>query len=317
MAVASLRRLPRGAATVATHRHRGPRVRPVARRDFDETLTLADGRVLGYAQFGDRAGRPIFFFHGWGGSRLGRHPDDTIAQALGVRIIAIDRPGIGLSDRKPRPSLLEWPDDVAALADSLGIDRFAVLGWSGGGAFAVACGYRLPDRVTSVGVVSGPAPLAGAGTSAYLRPSWRRIALMAQVAPWVMRAALWRWGRPVRRDPDRFVEAAVAAMVPSDRRVMNDPNMRAILVENALEVYRQGGGGMYEEGLLLARPWGFDPQEVRVPVVWWHGEADLTVPPAMGRHMARALPRCDAHFYPDEGHHLLYERWAEILASVA
>lgn len=317
MAVESLRRLPRGAATLAPRRRRGPRVRLIAPRDFDETLTLADGRSLGYAQFGDPAGRPVFFFHGWGGSRLGRHPDDTIAEALGVRIIAVDRPGIGLSDSKRRRTLLEWPDDVAALADSLGIGRFAVLGWSGGGPFAVACGYRLPERVTAVGVVSGPAPLAGAGTGAYLRPSWRRIARVAQAAPWVMRAALWRWGRPVRRDPHRFVEAAVAAMVPSDRRVMDDPGMRAILVENACEVYRQGGRGMYDEGMLLARPWGFDPEEVRVPVVWWHGEADLTVPAAMGRHMAATLPRCVAHFYPDEGHHLLYERWAEILTTVA
>ncbi|CAN5547543.1 alpha/beta hydrolase [soil metagenome] len=281
-----------------------------------QVIQLPDGRALGYAEFGDPAGTPIFFFHGWGGSRLARHPDDSIAASLGVRVIAVDRPGIGLSDRKPRSTLLDWPEDVAVLADALELPRFGVLGWSGGGAFAVACAYRLGERVTALGVVSGPGPLVGADATVYLRPSWRRVARMTRVVPWVMRAALWQWGRPVRRDPARHVETAVASMVDSDRELMADPRLRMILIQNAAEVYRQGGRGMYEEGLLLARPWGFRPEDVSVPVHLWHGEADLTVPAEMGRHLAKLIPGCRAHFYPDEGHHLLYRRWAEILSAL-
>src|SRR5215471_20729905 len=125
----------------------------------DNIISLRDGRKLGYAEYGDPAGKPIFFFHGLPGSRLQRHPDGSIAIELGARIIAIDRPGYGLSDFQQGRTLLDWPDDVAQLADSLQIDQFAAIGLSGGGPYLLACAYSIPERINSATVVSGMGPV--------------------------------------------------------------------------------------------------------------------------------------------------------------
>src|SRR4051812_21982958 len=105
------------------------------------TLRLRDGRTLGYATYGDPAGRPILLMHGYPDSRLTRHPDDSLTASLGVRLIVPDRPGIGLSAFRPARSVLERVADIAALADGLSLERFAVLGWSAGGPYALACAY--------------------------------------------------------------------------------------------------------------------------------------------------------------------------------
>ena len=120
---------------------------------------LADGRRLGFDDVGDAEGPVVFYLHGFGSSRVVRHPDDHIATELGIRLIAVDRPGIGLSTGAPGRRLLDWPGDVEQLADRLGIESFAVLGWSGGGPYALACGWSLPDRVDRIGLISAAAPL--------------------------------------------------------------------------------------------------------------------------------------------------------------
>ena len=281
----------------------------------DRRVRLPDGRFLGYAELGDPAGRPVLFFHGLGTTRV-ICPPDGVAEALGVRLIAPDRPGIGLSDAQPGRRLLDWPGDVRALADELGLGRFAVVGWSGGGPYALACGYALADRVASIALVSAPAPLAGATDSAYLRRFDRNAARAAGRAPWLIRLAMWHWGRAQRRDPERFFDESVAAMCAADQAVLSEPALRGRMIANSEELYRQGGRGMYDEALVLARSWGFDLGRISVPVTIWHGARDTTVPSAMARHLAEAIPGAELRTYPDEGHHLLYRYWPEILASL-
>src|SRR5258708_37156679 len=109
-------------------------------------IHLRDGRALGYADFGALTGKPVFFFHGFPGSRLQHAPGDSIATSLGAHIITIDRPGFGLSAFQPGRTLLDWPNDVAALADALEIDQFAAIGLSGGGPYLLACAYKIPRR---------------------------------------------------------------------------------------------------------------------------------------------------------------------------
>lgn len=292
---------------------RGPLSAP---RGDGRVVRLPDGRRLGYLEYGDPAGCPIFFFHGFGSTRLMRHPDESIPASLGVRIISVDRPGIGLSDPRPGRRLLDWPKDVLALAHALEVRRFAVLGWSGGGPYALACAHALPDQVTAAGVISGPAPLLYHRASEYLTRRRRGVARVAWRAPWILRVAIWRWGRPQRRDPVLAFDAAVEGMVASDQALMADPRVREIMIENATEVFRQGGRGMYDEGLVLAGPWGFGPADIAAPVYLWHGDLDDTVPTEMAHHLARTIPDCHATFYPDEGHHLLYHRWSEILTTL-
>ena len=128
------------------------------------------GRAIGYEQYGDPAGRPVMLFHGFGDSRLTR-PDDAQTAASGVRLVTVDRPGIGLTDPLPARTLLDRIGDVTALADHLGLDRFAVLGWSGAGPHALACGHTLGDRITAVGVASGFAPFDRPAVRAVLSPT--------------------------------------------------------------------------------------------------------------------------------------------------
>jgi pimeloyl-ACP methyl ester carboxylesterase len=286
-------------------------------RMHDRVIRLTDGRRLGYAEYGDPAGRAVLFFHGLGTSRVICPPDDELASRLGVRLIAVDRPGIGLSDPRPGRRLLDWPRDVAQLANQLRLDRFAIIGWSGGGPYAAACGHALADRVRVVGLVSSPAPISGVPRAEYLRRFDRTAALFTKRAPWMVRLALWHWGRPQRRDPVRFFEESLAEMCAADQDVLADPGVRSMMIENSAELYRQGGRGMYDEALALARKWGFRPADISAPVHIWHGERDATVPVSMARYLARTIPGCQATIYPDEGHHLLFSRWSEILATLA
>ncbi len=269
--------------------------------------------MLGFEDVGAADGQPIIYFHGFGSSRVIRHPDDSIAERLGVRLIAVDRPGIGASSGLPGRQMLDWPSDVAALADALEIERFDVLGWSGGGPYALACAWALPQRVRTAGVISGPAPLAGVGSNDYLIRSHRAAARAAGMAPWMIRLATWRWARQQQRDPERHLDAAVAKMIEADRVVMADPRVRAMMLANGHEMYRQGNRGVYDEALIISRAWGFALGEIGVPVVLWHGDDDPTVPVAMGRFLAAQVPTCRPRFYPGEGHQLFVERWEEIL----
>lgn len=279
------------------------------------TLRLRDGRTLGYADWGDRAGRPVLFFHGMPSSRLARHPDESIARSLGVRLITVDRPGIGLSSPKPRRRIVDWPADAAGLADGLGLDRFAVLGWSGGGPYALACAHALGARVTAVGLVGAVAPLAG--NLDHLSPDLRRRARIARLAPILALPAIWNWERRVRRDGERFLEEEFAAAPECDRRVLDDPALRAMLLENRLEVCRPGRAGLWHDAVLLTRPWGFPLERIEHEVLLWHGERDESVRPEMGRILAAALPRCRVTLYPDEGHMVCLTRWGEILRTLS
>lgn len=294
-----------------------PASTPAPLRAQDHVVRLADGRRLGYSEYGARNGQPIFFFHGFGTTRVICPPDDRPAVDLGLRLIAVDRPGIGLSDPQPGRRLLDWPTDVAELAKRLGIETFSVIGWSGGGPYALACAYALKDRVSAVGLISSPAPLTGISESGYLRRLDRNAVRAAGRAPWVIRLALWHWGRPQRRDATRFFERSVAEMCAADQAVLSEPDLRDRMIANSAELYRQGGRGMYDEGLVLARPWGFELSDIRVPVHVWHGALDETVPTAMAEYLAREIPNAQVNIHPDEGHHLLYRRWPEILAALA
>ncbi len=281
-----------------------------------EVFLLPDGRALGFAQFGAPDGKPVFFFHGLGASRLTRHPDESIAASVGARLITIDRPGIGLSTPQPGRTLLGWPDDVAALADGLGIEQFAVLGWSGGGAHALACAYKMPERLTTVGVVSGTAPLAETTPAEYLTRQWRGVAQLVQIAPWLARGFAWQQGRQTRRSLHRAVEIIVARFSESDKALLADERMHAMMLETTRELYRQGSRGFYDDMLVLSRPWRFRLENILKEVHLWHGQADPLLAPAFGRHLAQTLPHSRVTFYPDEGHFLLFAHWRDLLTTL-
>ncbi|HKF37163.1 MAG TPA: alpha/beta hydrolase [Ktedonobacteraceae bacterium] len=278
-------------------------------------IHLRDGRALGYAEFGDPAGRPVFFFHGFPGSRLQRYPDDAIAIASGVRIITIDRPGFGLSSFQPGRKLLDWPADVAQLAGALGIDRFAAIGLSGGGPYLLACAYKIPGYLTSATVVSCLSPLGQPGVTRGMDLSDRIVYSIARRAPWwLMRFALGPVVRKVQRDPAGASKRLPRSAPQADKDVFARPSVQAMDYEDLIESYRSGVDGVSWEAMVLTRPWGFRLEDIHMKIYLWQGEADRTVPVSMAKYLARTLPECEARFIPGEGHMLMFNYWREILA---
>lgn len=275
-------------------------------------LRLADGRRLGYVEYGDPAGRPVFLFHGLPGSRLQHHPDTTIAAGLGARLIALDRPGFGLSDPHPRRTLSDWPADVAALADHLGIQRFAVVGVSGGGPYAAACAWRLAERLTGVSLVSSLAPGSRRGMP------WSAALLFAlgRLGSWTLIPPAHLIAHVARRHPARYLAFVQRRLPPADRRLFAQPPVQAMFCTDLATAFQRGPWGAIRDVVLLTRPWGFPLADIRVPVRLWHGERDTIVPVQMGRHLAATIPQCQARFLADAGHFLVIEHWRTILAEV-
>jgi pimeloyl-ACP methyl ester carboxylesterase len=280
----------------------------VSTRDrLNLTLPLADGRTLGYAEFGDPNGKPLMFFHGGGGSRLLGELCHKAALRQGLRVIAPDRPGMGLSDPQPRRRLLDWPKDVIQLADSLGVRRFATMGFSAGAPHALACAAATPDRLSATIVVGCPVP--GAATSGV--PLMNRIMLLA--SGWSGRFFANAMSELVR-DPVKSARKSAGWFTPADQRVYADPEVARIVYEATREGIRGGTGGVALDVKLSFSRWGFDLREVRNRVYLWHGEDDRMAPVAFGRYAAARLPDCVPTFCPGEGHmSILVNRMEEIL----
>jgi pimeloyl-ACP methyl ester carboxylesterase len=276
-------------------------------------ITLSGGRLLGYAEYGDPHGFPVLAFHGWPGSRLQGARYDAAARRSGVRLIAPDRPGVGLSDSQPGRTLRDWPRDVAALADQLELERFAVLGVSGGGPYALACARWIPERLHAVGVASGLGLLLSADvTTAQSR--WLLRALLAgRIMP---RIGLRLVAEALRRRPHTALHWGSKPMPACDRVIVSEPAFRSIAIADLNAALRDGGSAAAHDLALLTGDWGFDLAEVQAPILLWHGEQDGIVPCALGRHVAASLPHCRATFFPDEGHYVVVPRAEEILRAM-
>ncbi|HWI61143.1 MAG TPA: alpha/beta hydrolase, partial [Symbiobacteriaceae bacterium] len=250
------------------------------------------------------------------GSRIARHPDERIAQRLGVRIITMDRPGSGLSDFQPGRRILDWPADVAALADHLGMGSFAVAGISGGGPYALACAYAMPDRVTAAGSISGVAPFDFPEATEGMNPMNRFMFGMARRLPWQANHLIgWAMSSALKGDRSKYAQQMLKSFPKPDQEAMQRLGIEAMVLDSA-EAFRQGVRGNSWETALVSRPWGFSVAEIRVPVHLWQGDADANVPLGMGRWLATNIPGCQARFCPGEGHLLFVDHWEEILMAL-
>ncbi|HEV2736310.1 MAG TPA: alpha/beta hydrolase [Longimicrobiaceae bacterium] len=288
-------------------------------RGEEGRITLRDGRTLGYAGYGDPGGVPLFFFHGTPGCRFRSRADDPAARELGMRVIMPERPGYGLSDPHPRGSMPTWADDVAQLADRLGIGAFGVAGASGGGPFVAACAHALAPRLTCAVMVSSASPVDAPEVWRTLSTANRLKFLAPRHAPWLLRWDAELVARLVRRRPEAFVRLMAVQMSPADRRLFHAEDRKEPLARFLRECFRQGAAGLAADLRAVSRPWGFDPAAIRMPVHVWHGEDDGMAPVAMGRYLARTIPRARARFFPGEGHLLVASgaRWRELLETVA
>lgn len=275
-----------------------------------KTLRLPDGRTLAYVESGDPGGAPVFAFHGLPGSRLQRHPDESIARRAGARVIHIDRPGFGLSSPQPRRRLADWPHDVAAVADALGLERFAIAGVSGGGPYAAACIAALSPRITRAAIVSGlgpPGSMKGRMTIAA-----RLGFILAPRAAWAIRGPVGVVARWAVRSPGAFIDLVARHMAPPDRLIFARPEIRAMLAQDLAEAFRQGSLGFAQELALATAPWNLVWRSVACPVSLWHGEDDWLIPHSASLHLAGSIPGAGVYLFPRDGHFMVFDRWREI-----
>lgn len=251
-------------------------------------MELRDGRRLAYRQWGPADGLPVLGFGGTphsGLDGLGREA----AEASAVRLVVVERPGYGHSDFQPDRTLLDWPRDVAQLADELALEQFAVFGMSGGGPHAAACAYALQERVSALGLVSSPGPV------------WDRPEL--------------RFSLPVHRQP--LVDVAAGDPAAAAQALLEDCRRRL-----ADEPWPDDGVRPSAEGyardlfLLFVSPWGFAPEQIAVPTRIWHGDRDPAVPLAVAEFFNRTIPESSLRVLTGEGHLLFKAHADEILAAL-
>ena len=274
-----------------------------ARPDESEpsTVALPDGRVLSYATCGDPEGEPVFCFHGVVGSRLTWSLCDEVATERGIRVVAPDRPGFGASDFQRGRRLLDWPADVAALADHLGVDSFGVAGFSGGGPHAMACAHELPGRVRGVSLVSTVTPPE---TRDRADPFNESVLAATRFVPGFSRAAFATAAWLAKHDRERLRASLRASAAPPDRALIDGP-VGDLLVADVAEGFRRGSRGPAHDLPMVGNDWGFDVGAVDVPVTLRHGRADGTVGIELARAFADLLPAADL-YVTDEAHYSTY-----------
>jgi pimeloyl-ACP methyl ester carboxylesterase len=279
----------------------------------NQTMALGDGRMLGFAQYGDPLGKPVFFFHGGAGSRL-EHPAHVCA--VGVRIIVIDRPGHGLSDYQPERQLLDWPLDVAQLADHLQIDRFYVLGWSAGGPHALACAYMLPDRVLAGAVAAGMAPTNGTNWTWALPVSGQAFRLAARYLPGLIGLFRRMAHRTILGDAILSKQRLLSLFPAEERAFMVASGNIDMFYDDVCEGYRSGWQGAARDDIIIFGTWGFDIAEIDVRIDVWHGDADKNIPPEASEYMHGRIPYSQATFLPSEGHMFLLSHWVDVIQTL-
>ncbi len=261
-----------------------------------QTITLTDGRLLGFAEYGDPKGSPLFYFHGWPGSRLRISSLDEDAKAAGIRMISLDRPGYGLSTYKKERQLLDWPDDVTALADHLKIKKFAIAGISGGGPYAAVCAYKIPERLTKVGIVVGLAPTYVPGVLSDMP-----LAYKAGWANYAKSPVIAHIGSSFHHLAVKFPLGLSDPFSPKVDRNVIGPQRKESLV-SLREAFRQGRKGPARDLMIYSKDWGFDLRDIHVPVHLWYAQKDKNVPVTMGEYYHKQIKGSTLVIYPQEGH---------------
>jgi pimeloyl-ACP methyl ester carboxylesterase len=280
------------------------------------TLSLKDGRKLGLAQYGEREGIPVFYFHGYPTSRLEASLMEPYTSDLNIRLIALDRPGYGLSDFLPGRQILDWPDDVIECADMLGIDKFSVVGVSGGGPYALACAYNIPERLKKVSVVCGLGPLHTFELRKMMRwpiqISFVLITYFPGLMKWLYKTFI---GKIISDRPGLVLLYMNLFGAEKDKKVIKDEEKKQKFLKATHESVRNGTEGVLHDLYLYSRFWGFELEEITVPVSFWQGEKDATVPTSVARHQAETVPRAETHFLADEGHFSLIATYGKEIFS--
>jgi pimeloyl-ACP methyl ester carboxylesterase len=290
----------------------------IARPKLEGNIAVGDDRQLGFAEFGDPQGRAVFWLHGTPGARRQIPTEARVyAEENHIRLIGIDRPGIGASTPHQYDTVVAFADDLRTVADTLGIDKMAVIGLSGGGPYTLGCAAAMPDRVIAVGVLGGVAPTVGSDAI-----GGGVMALGSLVAPLLTVVGFpIRWAavgfirmlKPVA-EPALYLYARISP--EADRRLLVRPEFKAMFLDDLLNGSRKQLAAPFADIIVFARDWGFRLEQVKIPVRWWHGDADHIVPFEHGRHVVERLPDAELYHLPGESHLAGLGRAEEILHTM-
>jgi pimeloyl-ACP methyl ester carboxylesterase len=286
---------------------------------IENSITLPDGRLLGYGLYGNPLGIPILDFHGIPGSRREAELIASYIKRDDLCFIGFDRPGYGCSSPKRNYKITDLPADVTALVDHLNLNRCIALGYSGGGPFALACAAQIPERFAAVGIVSGVGP-AEIGVEGMHESNKKKFNL-AQRMPALARIMLTIGFSNMRRQPNEVrqqLESLWRQMPEVDQKVLQDKIFSQAITDITLNALQKNVKGWVDEEILMTKPWQFDLSEINVPNLFlWHGGLDRNVPINMARATAERIPGCQASFLPEEGHlSLLYNHGEEIISTL-
>ena len=274
-------------------------------------MTLKNGRKLGYAEYGDCAGKPLFFFHGLPGSRLEGRQLNAVARLHHYRLISPDRPGMGWSDMDERRTILSWASDIEALANHLSIEKFSIIAHSGGAPFAAACAYKIPERVHSMAIVAGMAPLEIPEATASLARGHRFLCRTMITMPWVA-SCMMKLTRMMYKRPSmlNYVLKQLPIVDQAAFHLLGNNEEQAATL---METFRQGTAGASQEMVLTVRPWGFPLENIKCPVTVWQGGLDKQAPLAHAEIYATRISNAKLFFFKDEGHISLLVNQAEAI----
>lgn len=267
-------------------------------------IRTQDGRRLTAEEYGDPDGTPVVLLHDTPGCRFPAVPPDIVKAHPHIRFISYDRPGYGDSDRLPGRRVADAARDVAELAGALGLDRFSVLGHSGGGPHALACAALLPSRVRRAAVLSSPAPPDARDLSWFdgMAHSSVEEFTLALTDPLAFAERLAARAADIRRDPAQLLVSLRDGLSDSDRRIVADPATAEPLLRGYREALRESSYGWLDDDLALLSDWGFDPAAVVRPVLLWHGAEDTLAPVGHFKWLADRIPRVRPVLQPDAGH---------------
>jgi pimeloyl-ACP methyl ester carboxylesterase len=282
----------------------------------DSQIQLSNGSAVGYAEYGDLNGKPVIHLHGLPSSRLEVNSPDlvAIAERLHIRLMVPDRPGIGLSDWKSY-TIADYPELLVQFADKLGLDRFALTGFSSGGKLVAACAWKIPQRLTTATIVSGTAPFDLSGVKESLSKQDRQVYGAADKMPWLFRLMLWKIARDAHKNPASIL-SLFTDLCESDKVMLAQPNVKRAFEQMVIEAFRQGTRGAAHDWKIEARPWGFSLKEIKLPVDVWHAEDDKLVSIQQARIVAETIPNARSRFFPNEGHLLIVNHFEEMLSAV-
>ncbi len=268
------------------------------------TIRVREGRQLGIAEFGPPDGRAVVWFHGTPGARR-QIPEEArlIAAAKGVRIVGIDRPGIGLSTAHLYDALADFVPDVEIVADRLGVDTFAVVGLSGGGPYALAAAWALGGRVTSVGVLGGVVPTRGPDAAeGGLLGVATKLAPILPIVREPLGLALTTFVRLAKPFGRQLVRLYARASPAGDRALLERPEFGTMFFDDLSTGGSRSMRAFIYDAILFTRDWGFSPRDVEQPIVWWHGDADHIVPLAHAQKLVPQLQRAELRLLHGESH---------------